>query len=45
MSIIDMVDYLENAVKALQRFYDLNDDGIVDLVTFEAIRNEYDKNR
>ena len=35
----------ENAVKAVQRFYDLDDDGIVDLVTFEAIRNEYDKNQ
>ncbi len=35
----------ENAVKAVQRFYDINDDGVVDLVTFEAIRNEYDKSK
>ncbi len=31
------------AVRAVQRFYDLNDDGVVDLITFEAIRDEYDK--
>ncbi len=35
----------DNAVKAVQRFYDLNDDGVVDLITFEAIRNEYDKSK
>ena len=35
----------ENAVRSVQKFYDLNDDGIIDLVTFEAIRNEYDKSR